>query len=41
MDECDNIIPPGIIDGISYIKCTYEIKDNNETQILIIKEKNL
>ena len=38
MDEIDNkikdIIPSGIIDGMSYIKCTYEIKDNNETQIL-------
>ena len=43
MDECDNkikdIIPPGITDGTSYIKCTYEIKDNNETQILNYKEE--
>ena len=36
-NKTKNIIPPGIIDGLSWMKCTYEIKDNNEAQILNYK----
>ena len=43
MEKCENYdkdnIPSNILDGISYFKCTYEIKDNKETQILNYKGK--